>query len=113
MISVIISFLIILVLQLATPFWWWTMLVPLIMAVILAKSGWDGFRIGAFSAGGLWLLASVYYWLTGSAIIASRVADMMSVGTTIVVLLATGLVAAIAAGVAGLTGYYVRTIFRR
>ncbi len=113
MIGVLICFFGILILQLATPFWWWIMAVPFVFAIFKARSGWDGFRTGMLSAGALWLLASLYYWLTGSGIIVSRVADMMGVGSPVVVLLATTLIAILAAGFSGTTGYFLRGAFKK
>lgn len=110
--TVIPCFLIILVLQILTPFWWWIMVIPFLFTLFLAKSGWDGLRLGVFSAGLLWLFVSLYYWLTSSQIIASRVAEMIGIGISWVMVVLTFLVAAIASGFAGMTGFYLQTIFR-
>lgn len=108
----LLCFLLILVLQIVTPFWWWIMVIPFLFALFATKSGWDGFRVGILSAGLLWLLASLFYWLTGSQIIAARIADMMGVGISFAMVLVTCVVAMIASGFAGMTGYLLGSIFR-
>ena len=108
----LLCFLLILVLQIVTPFWWWIMVIPFLFALFTTNSAWDGFCIGMVSAGILWLLASLFYWLTGSQIIAARIADMMGVGISFAMVLITCVVAMIASGFAGMTGYLLGSIFR-
>ncbi|ARA94713.1 hypothetical protein AWN76_017165 [Rhodothermaceae bacterium RA] len=107
--GILLCLLILLALQWITPFWWWVMVVPFGYALGWARSGGDGFLTGAASAGLLWLGAALLLALTSADLVAARVATMLNLGGAAWVLaLATGLVAALAAGLAGSTGFYLR-----
>lgn len=113
MIGIIICFILILILQVFTPFWWWIMLVPFVYSVLRARSGWEGFRVGTFSAGLLWFASSLYMYFTGSKIISARIAQMFNLGISWPMILLTTVIAAIAAGFSGLAGYSIRALFKR
>jgi hypothetical protein len=113
MIAVLICLLVMLVLHILTPYWWWVMIVPFAYGAAAARSGGKALRMGFLSAGLLWLGASIYFFLTGSRIIAERMAKMFGLGRSWLIVLATALMAAIAAAVSGYAGYAVRAIFRR
>lgn len=101
-----------LALHLTTPFWWWIIIVPFVCGIVLVKTGWQGFRTGMVSAGLLWFL-SVFVMMVfrGSGIIARRVADLMMVQSPWVLAFITALIAALAAGCAGLTGFYFKKLW--
>jgi hypothetical protein len=113
MMAIIICFIVLLILHLATPFWWWVMAVPFFYGLGFGRSARRSFGAGAVSAGLLWLGAAAYFHLTGSALIARRLALMMKLGSSWLMVVAAGLLAALAAGIAGLAGYSVRALFRR
>jgi NADH:ubiquinone oxidoreductase subunit 2 (subunit N) len=101
------------VLHLITPFWWWVMAVPFLYGLVFGRSARRSFRTGALSAGLLWLGAAIYFHFTGSALIARRVAMMMKLGSSWLMVAVAGLLAGLAAGFAGLAGYSIRALFRR
>lgn len=111
MIGILVCAALILVLQLITSFWWWITLVPFLYSLLLSKSGWGGFRTGAVSAGFIWLGMSAYMYLSGSKIIAARVAVMFGVNVSWLMVLVTALVAAVAGGIAGLAGSMLKKAF--
>jgi zinc transporter ZupT len=113
MIAVLVCLLVMLALQVLTPFWWWIMIVPFAYGAAVAKSGWKALRTGVLSAGLLWLGAGVYFLLTGSRIIAERMAKMFGLGSPWLMVLVTTLIAAVAAALSGYAGYAVRALFRR
>lgn len=108
MIAVAVCLLVMLALQTLTPFWWWIMIVAFAHGAAVAKSGRNAFRTGFFAAGLLWLGAGLYLLLTGSALIAGRMAGMFGLGSPWLMVPATALVAALAGAVAGYAGYAVR-----
>ncbi len=108
--DVIICIVILVLLQLLTPFWWWIILVPLVWGVLLAKTGWQAFRTGMLSAGLLWLAWSLYLMFSGSDIIAQRIAIMIGVNSSWLLVLMTALIAALTAGFSGSTGYFLRAV---
>jgi len=112
MTGIIVCLLVLLVLHLLTPWWWWVMVVPFLFGFFFWRSAWRSFRTGAAAAGLLWLVAATAYHLSGSALIAQRMAMMMRLGSSWLMVVAAGLLAAVAAGVAGLAGYSIRALFR-
>jgi hypothetical protein len=110
-IGVLICFVVMLALQLVTPYWWWVILVPLVYCCVRGRSTWGSVLTGLASAGLLWLLAGAYAWATGSEIILSRIAVTMMVGSPAVVLLMTAVLAAAAGALAGGAGYSLRAAF--
>lgn len=102
-----------LALQLLTSFWWWVMIVPFAHGASFARSGGKAFGTGFAAAGLLWLGASAYFHLTGSRLITERMARMFGLGNSWLMVLATGLVAALAAGLAGYAGYAVRAAVKK
>ena len=113
MIAVAACLVIMLVLGLVTPYWWWIMIVPFAYGAAAAGTGWKALRTGFLAAGLLWLGASAYFFLTGSQIIAARMAAMFGLGRSWLMVLAAGLVAGLAAAFSGYAGYAVRALFRR
>lgn len=113
MIAVAVCLLVMLVLGLLTPYWWWIMIVPFAYGAAAAGTGWKALRTGFLAAGLLWLGASGYLFLTGSRIIAGRMAAMFGLGRSWLMVLATGLVAGLAAAFSGYAGYAVRALFKK
>lgn len=108
MIAVLVCLLVILALQVMTPFWWWVMIVPFAHGAAAARSGRKAFWTGFFAAGLLWLGAGLFFLLTGSAIIAGRMAAMFGLGSGWLMVPVTAFVAALAGAFSGYAGYAVR-----
>lgn len=113
MISILVCLLAMLALQIITPYWWWVMIVPFAFGAALATGGWRAIRTGLLSAGLLWLGAGTYFYLTGSHLIATRMARMFGLGKSWPMIAATALVAALAAGFSGYAGFALQKLFRR
>ncbi len=113
MTAVLICLLAMLALQLLTPYWWWVMIVPFAFGAAAAQSGWKAFRTGFCAAGLLWLGTSLFLYLTGSGLIASRMARMFGLGRSWLMIPVTALIAAAAAGVSGYAGYAVRALVKK
>jgi hypothetical protein len=113
MIAMLVCLLAMLGLQIMTPYWWWVMIVPFSFGAAVATSGWRAIRTGFLSAGILWLGAGTYFYLTGSHLIATRIARMFGLGKSWSMIAATALVAALAAGLSGYAGFAVRKMFRK
>jgi hypothetical protein len=113
MIAALACLLIMLVLELLTPCWWWVMIVPFAYGAGAARTGWRAFRTGLLAGGLLWLGASLWLYVTGSRIIASRMAGMFGLGASGLMIAVTAAVAALAAALSGYTGYAVGALFRK
>ena len=105
MIGVVLCLMVMLVLQIATPYWWWIMIVPFGYALMALNSGWQGFRTGLISAGLLWLAAALYAFMISGDIVAGRVSAMLQLGGAgWMAVLVTAIVASLAGGLAGASG---------
>jgi hypothetical protein len=113
MIAVLACLLVMLALQVLTPFWWWVMIVPFAYGAAAAKSGWKALRTGFLSAGLLWLGSSLYFFLTGSRTVADRMAKMFGLGSSWLMVLSTTLVAGVAAAFSAYAGFAVRAMFKK
>ena len=112
MIAVAACLLVMAGLQALTPYWWWIMLVPFGYGVSAARSGAAAARVGGFSSGLLWLGASLYFYLTGSRIIAWRMSRMFGFERSWMMVLAAAILAAAAGALSSHAGYAVRAIFK-
>lgn len=112
MTATLVCLMIMLGLHLLTPHWWWVMAVPFAFGAAAARTGGTAFLTGLSSAGLLWLGASLYLFLTGSERIAARMAAMFGLGSSWMMVLATAIVAALSAAVAGYAGYAVRKLVK-
>ncbi len=113
MIAAFICLLVMLVLHVLTPYWWWVMIVPFAYGAAAAKSGGKAMRTGFVSAGILWLGSSIYFLLIGSGIITGRVANLFGLQASWPMVLITALIAGIAAAFSGYAGYAVRAILKK
>ena len=102
-----------LVLQLLTPYWWWIMIVPFAYGLSVGRSGWKAARTGLLSAGLLWAGWSTYLYLTGSGKVAGRMAAVLGIGRSWLMILLTAFVAAAAAAVSGYAGFCVKSLFKK
>lgn len=112
MIAALACLAVILALELLTPFWWWIMAVPFVYGAAAARTGWRAFRTGLLAAGLLWLGASLWLYLNGSRLIASRMATVIGLRSGVLMVALTGLAGALAAGLAGYAGYAIGTLFK-
>jgi hypothetical protein len=107
--------LVILGLESVLPFWAWVAAAPFVYGLLFEKRNGRAFVRG-FAAGGLsWLGGSLYFYLTSSRIVAGRVAAMLGLGQSRgwIMVLATGLVGAVIAGLAAFAGSSLRGAFWR
>lgn len=111
MLDIIILIVILFLLQSFTDFWWWIIVIPLLYGLIRGKTGKRAFLFGSASSCILWFGMGLYKYLTGSEIIAARVAEMMGLGNVWLLLTLTVFVAALVGGFAGSTGFHLRRAF--
>jgi hypothetical protein len=102
--------LVIIGLEWVLPFWAWVAAAPFVYGLLFEKKSGRALLRG-FAAGGLsWLGGSLYFYLTSSRIVAGRVAAMLGLGSDRgwIMVLATGLIGAIIAGLAAFAGSSLR-----
>lgn len=113
MIAALACLAVILVLEVLTPFWWWIMAVPFAYGAAAARTGWRAFRTGLLAGGLLWLGASLWQYVHGGRLIASRLATVIGLGGGGLMVALTGLAGALAAGLAGYAGFAVGSLFKK
>ena len=113
MISILLCLSFLLTLQLLSPYWLWIMIVPFAYGISGARSGWKAARTGFLSAGLLWAGWSAYLYLTGSRKVAGRMAAVLGLGHSWLMILLTAIVAAVAAAVSGFAGFSVKSLFKK
>lgn len=110
MTGVLICLAAMLVLQIATPYWWWVMVVPFAFGAASQGPRRRAVWTGAVSAGALWTAGAVFFLLTGSRVITARMAVMLKLGSPWLLIAIGGLVAAVAAAVSAWAGHEVRIL---
>ncbi len=109
----VLSFMIMLILHLLTPFWWWVMLIPFINSVIRGASALRSFGSGFVSAGLLWTAMALFLNISFTREVVPRVMAMTGATSFWMLVLVTGIVAGLCGGFASLCGFYLRDIFRK
>ncbi len=111
---VLIQAVLIVVLQAGTQSWIWVAGVPLAFGMAARVSCWRAAGRGALAGGLSWLLASLYFYFTSGRIIAGRVAAMFGLpeGSGWPMIIFTGLLGALAAGLAAYAGAAFRDAIR-
>lgn len=107
----IISFLLMFILHILTPFWWWILVIPFFYGLIFSRSGFRAFLSGMLSAGFLWLLASLHLYLTNSQAIVARISEMIGVHIPLLLLIAATGIGMACGGFSGSSGYFLKALF--
>jgi len=108
----IICFIIMLVLHLVTPFWWWVLVVPFLYGLIRSRSALRAFGTGLSSAGLLWFAAALYMYLTKADIVSQKISALMGLASPLLLVAITTAIAMIAGGLACCTGYIAWSAFQ-
>lgn len=98
------------VLQFFLP-WWVIMLVPFLLALWKSEKAGSTF-LSAFGAlFTCWLIYSFIIHFKTEGILTSKVAEMLMVKSSIVLILVTAIVGGLASGLAAITGHYFKKAF--
>ncbi|PWN05615.1 hypothetical protein [Rhodohalobacter mucosus] len=92
---------------------WWSALLPaLAVGMWMLNSASKAFFTGLAAGGAAWLIQALYVHIANDGILTSRIADVMQIGSPILVLLLTFVIGGLVSGTGTLVGYQFRTIFR-
>jgi hypothetical protein len=90
---------------------WWPALFPaIIFGAWLLKNGLSAFSIGLAAGGFAWFVQAFYIHIANDAILSTRVAEMLQLGSPWLVLLFTFLIGGILAGFGTLFGYQLKAV---
>jgi hypothetical protein len=91
--------------------WWSLAIAGLVLGAQLGKSGGHAFGYGFLGIGGLWLLQSLTTHIGNDGILTERVADLLGLPHSWLIILITVLIGGLAGGLTTLTGYYFSDSF--
>ena len=109
MIPVIVSFVGLFLVQSMHSAWWWVLVVPAI-AGLTARRGLSAFFGVGLGAALAWTVASTLSLLGDGAIVAGRIAEMLTVSNPWILVAVTGVLAFLCGSFAGLTGFAFKRI---
>lgn len=90
---------------------WWATIVPaLLIGAWLFDRSQTALYIGFFAGGLAWLIQAFYVDMANDAILSTRIAEMMQVGSPWIVLLITFLVGGILTAVSALLGFQIKKV---
>lgn len=97
---------------LALIFPWWSVFIPgVIFGALLGKTGRGSFGSGFAGIGGLWLVQTLYVYIVNDGILATRIADLFSLPSPLLIIVITVLIGGLIGGLPALTGYLFRELF--
>ncbi len=108
----IVSFIILLILHLSTPYWWWVIVVPFIYGLLRPETAGRAFWVGFGSAGLLWFGAGFYHYFTDASLIAEKISAMMELSSPLLLLVFTTLIGTLSGSFACLSGFFLRKAVR-
>ncbi|NBC27840.1 MAG: hypothetical protein GVY08_13330 [Bacteroidetes bacterium] len=92
---------------------WWTLLIPaVVLGAALFERSVSAFSIGFLSLFAAWLLQVLYIDIANESVLSGRMADMLGVGQSWLVLLLTALIGGLIGGVGTLLGSQIRQLLR-
>lgn len=88
---------------------WWSIAIPgLIFGYVFNKKAFPSFGWGFLALFLLWGGQALYIHFANNAILSSRIAEMLSVGSPLLVVLITAMIGGLVSGLATLTGSLVK-----
>jgi hypothetical protein len=91
---------------------WWSLAIPaLLLGMLLGRSGWFSFAYGFLGIGGWWLIQTFYIYIVNEGALTTRIAELFSLPSAWLVLLATVLIGGLSGGLSTLTGYLFKSTF--
>ncbi|MAO66375.1 MAG: hypothetical protein CL666_15385 [Balneola sp.] len=93
---------------------WWSIAIPgLAFGFYFNKKALPSFGLGFLALFVLWGGQALYIHFGNDAILSTRIAEMLSVGSPLVVVLITGIIGGLVSGLATLTGSLVKETPRK
>lgn len=89
--------------------WWAMAITSLLVAVLVHQKGWKAFTAGLLGVFILW--AGLAWWIDmkNNGVLSERIASVLPLGgNSILLILVTGLIGGLVAGLGALTGSYLR-----
>jgi hypothetical protein len=98
-------------LQLFLP--WWSMTIAVfVISFLLGKKLWPVFFSSFFACGIIWLLMALYIHFTSGDIMTNRIAQLLSLNSSLMLYVGAFLTAGIIGGIAALAGFFLKEILK-
>ena len=92
---------------------WWSALLPAIgIGIWLLDGAFKAFFTGLAAGGTAWLIQALYIHIANEGILTGRIAEVIQVGSPLLVLLFTFTIGGLLSGTGTLVGYHLRTLIR-
>lgn len=93
---------------------WWSALIPaLFFGAWLIHSSLRGFVIGFTAGGAAWFLHAFYIHFANEGILSTRIAELLSVGSPVLVLCITFIIGGLIAGLGTLLGVQLKSVLHQ
>ena len=90
---------------------WWGFTVLIIGSPWMCNNLKDSILISAMASVLSWVPLLIYSYINGGDILFNRVSQMMGISYPFLLILSSGILAALLGALAGLSGYYIKEIF--
>lgn len=92
---------------------WWAAIVPAIfLGAWLFEKNITALLVGFFAGGIAWLAQALFIHIANDGILATRIADMMQVGSPLIVLLLTFIIGGLLTGMSTLMGFQIKALLK-
>jgi len=88
--------------------WWSFVICALIVAAAIYQKPWKAFTAAFLGVFILWIILAALLDFPNEHLLSGKVAEILHVGSYSVVLIVTGIIGGLVAGMGGLTGSYLR-----
>ena len=91
--------------------WWSVALAGFLISVILSSGGTTSFFSGFIGVGMVWFAQAFYTDYTTGSILTEKVAEILFLPNSFLLVIVTALIGGLAGGMGALTGSYLRSLF--
>jgi hypothetical protein len=88
--------------------WWSFAVCAFLVALAIHQKGWKAFLSGFLALAILWGGLALFYDLRNEQLLSTKIAALLSIGSSVLLILITALAGGLVAGFAALTGSYLR-----
>lgn len=92
--------------------WWTAAIAALVVTSLLPNTGFKSFLAGFLGVGMLWLIAAMYFSIRTDYILTEKVADLMQLERSGVLIIVIALIGGISGGLGALTGSQLRRLLK-
>lgn len=92
--------------------WWSAVLPAIVIGMWLLDGAFKAFFTGLAAGGSAWLIQALYVHIANDGILTGRIAEVMQVGSPLLVLLFTFIIGGLVGGTGTLAGFHLSSVLR-